>query len=163
MKKILLSTLMLMAFGTMFTSCSSGDYDMTPSVDKSGIPKPLKPVGNHAGGALLTANINGAYWSSRPGYMDIVAGQPVIYGSWTPGDITSTQQITLSFNNYHGVGSYYFNADGNATWLIDSITTASTYGFVAVDSDGSGIIKGRFNFQGQDLVVTNGLFKVIKN
>lgn len=163
MKKIILSTLAFSTFCFLFTACENGKYDMNPSVDKSNIPNPLIKNTKHAGGVLITAKINGADWSSRLGYMDIIAGEPYIYGLWQPGDVTSTQQISLSFNNYHGVGSYYFNADGMAMWLIDSINTMGTYGQVLVDSDNAGIIKGRFNFQGEDLIVTNGNFKVIKN
>lgn len=164
MKKLLIPTLAFFSACLLFASCDNGKYDMNPSVDKSNIPNPLNHDGKHAGGAFVNAEINGGHWSSSNGYMDYtIQGQPLIYGYTQPGDITSVQQITLKFDSYHGVGQYYMNADVTGTWLIDSIVTNSTFGQILVDSDTRGIMRGRFNFVGEDLVINKGDFRVIKN
>jgi hypothetical protein len=160
MKKILLPVVVFLSM--CMSSCDNGMYDATPNIDKSNKVNPLGPKA-HGGGVAMTATINGANWISQGGYMDIINGGLLIHAYNIPGDSTTIQKLTLNVVNYQGAGTYSLNTDGTGTWFIDSVVSTSTFGKILMDSDANGIMRGRFSFQGTDVDVENGAFRIIKN
>ncbi|MBA3827612.1 MAG: hypothetical protein H0X33_01615 [Taibaiella sp.] len=159
MKKVLLSLSLLASICVGLSSCANGNYDATPSIDKSNIPNPLNLPPDNAGNAKISATVNGVAFVSTVGTATYPTGGFSITAS--SGISASFQSISITIPTFMGAGTYVCNTTANATYTLKNNVTASTFGQIIVDTASAAITEGRFSFQGTGLAVTNGTFRVL--
>ena len=117
--------------------------------------------GNNYG--IMSANINGSYWSANNGYAQIPSAYTLtLYASYN-----QQSYMAINISGYTGPGDYTLGGFNTAIFYDGSGTEYdATNGTVTVTSDNSGNVQGYFYFSGlgynggNSVNVTNGSFNL---
>ncbi len=156
MKKLLLSTLVVMIAAFGLVSCNNGDYDTDPDTDNSHILNPLDPK-NQPGNGLHTmaATINGEWKGFKfATFVDTMSGtasQRFLFGMNQVGGFS--EQLSFSFSDFKGSGTYRRNDTikeiSGDYWRGDFFDLNSIENFAA-DSWTPGWLELTINDEGND-------------
>jgi hypothetical protein len=187
MKKAVLSAILLAGLATTITSCNNGDYTATPEANNATVLNPLNPEsGVTIPIGYIRADLNSYLADFTTGTWAEAGGVAVI-SSVRIDNNAQWQSMTITLNNFTGVGTYTIYPDGSSGTITHNLydpaspnyiplgynsSTGDGMGIVNVEGVEDGNIRGTFSgtlYQYSDVVntankevVANGKFYLAK-